>query len=196
MNYSSSIYRMIKKRARSSEEKAWFIVSHQSGSNSILTWEEIGIDSEEDRKSDYDSDQDNETHPDPFIIDIKKDTDKLNWQEIEKLISKTLFGTKYQGLMVTGISNGITNMTISNEDWKESDSQAFVPASPHETLMRRSKWVHISYCEKLYLYKEASINGKPVEKLWKRDGISMKTVNSIIKWFDFKFKRSDIFSKI
>ena len=62
--------------------------------------------------------------------------------------------------------------------------------------MNRSKGTHLTYNERLWIYKSSRYEGGSLSKICQRYGVSISTARRIIKQFSSNIRRSEIYSKI
>ena len=90
----------------------------------------------------------------------------------------------------------IWKIELSSEEVQDNPRLIKFLEDPAVRLMKRDKWKHLTYAEKLYVYKVYIEQGVSISKIWQTYSLSLQTVKRIIKLFRTKENRRNIFSNI
>ena len=129
-------------------------------------------------------------------IDVKKDTDTLDNEQIRKLIEETLFGDAYKEFEEIELSSKLEIFNI--DDWRNAENIEILPSilrNPEESLIKRERSVHLTFDQKLYVYR-CYKDGEALSNIWQRTGISLSTAKRIAKDFSTKLTKGQQYTKI
>ena len=122
-------------------------------------------------------------------IDIKQETDHLTNEQIRQLIEESLFGDAYILFEQKQLNSRLEEFSIHIQSNSEKyEIKPILFRDSKESLMKREKSKHLTFDQKLYVYRSYKA-GKLIVDIWQRTGISMSTTKRIVKDFDTKINR-------
>ena len=127
---------------------------------------------------------------------FKDQTDQLSLQQIKRLLLEATFGNNYLQHTDLSLIQWFERFELSSEEVQDNPRLIRFLEDPAVRLMKRDKWKHLTYAEKLYVYKVHIEQGVSISKIWQTYGLSLQTVKRIIKLFRTKENRRNIFSNI
>ena len=104
----------------------------------------------DEQKDEFNANDDSDAKDSDFWIDVKKDTDTLDNEQIKELIEETLFGDAYKRSEEIELSSKLERFSI--DDWPNVDDIEILPSilrNPEESLVKREKSVHLTFDQKL-----------------------------------------------
>ena len=124
-------------------------------------------------------------------------TDKLQIGQIKNIINQSILGEEYQAFEYQELNKGSDHLQINHSQssiWIEQKSHLF--KDPEKSLMERSKRAHLTYEQKLLIYKCYQYEKSTLSQIWQKFGVSFSTTRRIIKQFSLNIRRQEVFSKI
>ena len=127
---------------------------------------------------------------------FKDHTDQLSLHHIKLLLFETTFGNHYLEYSNQRIIPGFERFGLSSVEVQANPILIKFLEDLSVRLMKRAKWEHLTYAEKLYVYKMHIDQGVSINKIWEIYGQSLHTVKRIIKLIRIETNLRNIFSNI
>ena len=150
----------------------------------------------EEQKDEFNANDDSDAKDPDSWIDVKKDTDTLDNEQVKELIKETLFRDAYKRFEEIELSSKLERIGI--DDWPNGDDIEILPSilrNPEESLVKREKSVHLTFDQKLHVYRSYK-KRETLSNIWQRTGISLSTAKRIAKDFSTKLIRGQQYTKI
>ena len=129
----------------------------------------------EEQKDEFNANDDSDAKDPDSWIDVKKDTDTLDNEQIKELIEETLFWDAYKRFEEIELSSKLERISI--DDWPNGDDIEILSSilrNPEESLVKREKSVHLIFYQKLHVYRSYK-KGETLSNIWQRTSISLST---------------------
>ena len=131
------------------------------------------------------------------LIDIKKDTDRLENEQIKQLINNDLFGDYWKLFHHEELNRNLECLTISShKENSQLDDIDKLFEDPFGSLMNRPKSAHLTFGQKSWIYQWYRVEGKSMNQISQLTGISISTTRRIISEFSTNVRREEIYAKI
>ena len=128
---------------------------------------------------------------------IKEETDKLSAEQIRLILVEWVVGDKNQDSQNFDLNNSFQELRIDSVQQDTQDhNKSKIFWNPEHSLMSRMKNEHLTYEQKLYIYKLHRYERKEVRDICQIFGVSISTVKRIIRQFSSNTWRKDIFKGI
>ena len=139
---------------RNQISRFFFINNGQNSSHFTDQFDEQNSHLMEEQKDESNPDGGPEDRNMESWIDIKQETDRITNEQITQLIEESLFGDAYRLFEQRQLNSRLEEFSIdvqSNAD--EYDIKPILFRDPEESLMKREKSQHLTFGQKLYVYR-------------------------------------------
>ena len=128
---------------------------------------------------------------------IKEETEGLTLDQITEVIIQNISNSHYSDVIEESAQNKLANLDISsshskNEYQNNQDTDEVVIQS----LMSRPKGAHLTYRQRLLIYRSIQYDKNPLNKICQKYDVSISTTKKIIREFSGNVKREEIYSRI
>ena len=132
-----------------------------------------------------------------YWIQTKEETEGMTLSKVTEAIVKATWGDNYSFVQEENIQNKLNSLELSSFHIEnEHQNKREIDEATIHTLMNRPKGSHLTYRQKLLIYKSFRYDENPINQICQKYDVSISTVKKIIREFNANVKREEIYSKI